>query len=512
MARVYLGTLGAGVLQNTNGDVQAGQSVTIKNRDGTNATHYSARTGGSSSTAAITTSSTGTIERWVNAGSYRVTVGANTYDFEAPDGNTVGLTADPATGVAATDGAHLQDLIDTLAANGGGPVNLQDNQVYVGNVTLKAGVLLTIPTSTTLRGAAGVTSPVVDGLNFATLTGKTKATGDYLLGARGAGVVGGGTVDGNTIAANCVRLWGADLHLECRTIKATSHGIFTEFTDVDSFLDETQHLEGTFGAVISHGNGGDGWRHRGPHDSVCESYTCWDNTGWGITVDAVASSYNGGITFGHFNSYLNTAGSARVLNTGFIDIKSGALSGEGGTGLELSTTSGACRARAAVAGHEKGIHLRGVSHKIEITAATNNGFASANGDVVYIEDAGWCEVNIGGGNTNDNVIRFISEVGPNYLHGVIDIGAATFMIGTPTSSQTRIDFNGQTMYLGSNTFHAPNGWNPVLPASNGTMMTGDLATFTAQAAAGVPNNSLFRDSADGKLKYKDNGGTVNALY
>lgn len=36
--------------------------------------------------------------------------------------------------------------------------------------------------------------------------------------------------------------------------------------------------------------------------------------------------------------------------------------------------------------------------------------------------------------------------------------------------------------------------------------------FDAVAAATVPNNSLFRDSADDVLKFKDNGGTVNALY
>mgnify|MGYP006921293577 CR=1 FL=1 len=34
----------------------------------------------------------------------------------------------------------------------------------------------------------------------------------------------------------------------------------------------------------------------------------------------------------------------------------------------------------------------------------------------------------------------------------------------------------------------------------------------AAAAAGVPTDTLFKDSADGKLKFKDAGGTVNALY
>lgn len=37
-------------------------------------------------------------------------------------------------------------------------------------------------------------------------------------------------------------------------------------------------------------------------------------------------------------------------------------------------------------------------------------------------------------------------------------------------------------------------------------------SFIAAAAAGVPTDTLFKDSADGKLKFKDAGGTVNALY
>jgi hypothetical protein len=88
--RVYLGTLGAGVLQDPSGNVQAGTSATVKvMATGANATHYSARTGGSSSTASITTSATGTLERWVDPGEYTITVGSDTYDFHAVPGSTL---------------------------------------------------------------------------------------------------------------------------------------------------------------------------------------------------------------------------------------------------------------------------------------------------------------------------------------------------------------------------------------------------------------------------------------
>lgn len=49
--------------------------------------------------------------------------------------------------------------------------------------------------------------------------------------------------------------------------------------------------------------------------------------------------------------------------------------------------------------------------------------------------------------------------------------------------------------------------------SGGTTALNTLGmTFIAAASASVPNNCLFRDSADNKLKFKDNGGVVNLLY
>jgi hypothetical protein len=86
MSRVYMGTEGWGVIWDEQGNVQPGQSVTVKNRDGSNATHYSARTGGSSSTGSITTDSRGTLARWIDPGEYILSVGGTDYDVEAASG------------------------------------------------------------------------------------------------------------------------------------------------------------------------------------------------------------------------------------------------------------------------------------------------------------------------------------------------------------------------------------------------------------------------------------------
>lgn len=46
----------------------------------------------------------------------------------------------------------------------------------------------------------------------------------------------------------------------------------------------------------------------------------------------------------------------------------------------------------------------------------------------------------------------------------------------------------------------------------GVLRLNTVLTMDSTAAAGVPINSMFRDSADNKLKYKDNAGVVNLLY
>jgi hypothetical protein len=484
----------ADVVISPNGRPVPGISVTVTPVSGSSATKklWASETG-SGELLAITTDSAGVFSVWLDEGRYDITpAGAQTKRVEIVSDTAIGcpLIADNATDNSAT----IQAAVDAAAGAGGGEVILRVTSgtlgVAIGRWVSKPHVIVVGPGSQalTIRAPSG-SADVVSGLNFATLTGKTYAAGDYLLGAPQSGVKGL-TLDGNATANYGYRVWGAaQLTDDLIVQNCVQGGLWTEFTDVDSFADPAQKLKSSFGTVKSIGNGGEGWTMRGPHDSMCTDYVAYSNTGWALTVDSVESGYDGGITFAHFNSFLNTLGSARILNGGFIDIISGALSGSNtGTGLELSAGSGGSRVRCAIAGHTTGIHLRGSGHRIDVTLASNN-----PGDVIKLDGCQKCFVSIGGGAGNTNILNNVSEGGPNFIDGVVDIGEGdTFKSGAAWNTQTvvLVAANGaggnlSEVKLPSATLHSSNGSAPLLPQSNGTLVAGTEAAAIASPAETV---------------------------
>lgn len=405
------------------------------------------------------------------------------------------IIADNATDNTAT----IQAAVDQAQALGGGEVKLivasGTTGIALGRWVSKPHVVVRGPGSRvlTIKAPSG-SADVVSGLNFATLTGKTKAAGDYLLGAPQSGVIGL-TIDGGGTANYGYRVWGCGLILD-DVVKQNSvqGGIWTEFTDVDNFLDPNQKLEGDFGVVKSTNNGGDGWTMRGPHDSRCRDYQSWNHPGWGITIDGISGNtgYNGGITFGYFNSFLNTAGDIQLLGIGYCDVKSGQCTGANvGTGIKTAATTGGSRFRCAVAGRTPGLDLNGTAHRFDITNATNN-----PGDVVKVNGCQKCYVSIGGGAGNNNIFNIVSEGGPNFFEGVLDVGAGkTFKTGAALNSQTTMIFtaNGaggqfSTVKLPSSTISSDTGYAPILPSSQKTLMAGGYGNL-AYAASMTPDNT-----------------------
>lgn len=427
---------------------------------------------------------------------------------------------------ASSSTTALQAKIDTLTALPTGGALVFPPGTFLCNLVAKPKVRLACAGigKTVLKAPNGSNADVIKGLNFATLTGKTKAAGDYALGAYEFGlenVTIDGNKDNNTTGFG-VRIWGrAPIFHNVEIRNASEDGLWTEFTEVDDFADPVQVLEGKIsGDFFIHDCDGDGWTHRGPHDTMVDSYAAWSNGGLGLRVEAGAldgTAYNGGVFFNYFNAFLNTGGSI-YYNGSALEIRGGQIVADSSQiGLEVAATAAGNMDINAIfagsaAGTNTGLYLRGSSHRIR-------GSVLRLGTGIKIDGAINCDIDVtGSGNTTFlNIVG--AETGPNFISALMDVpasgalkagsafngGGHYMMRGYGSGGNFYVQqFPSQTLMAG--------GWSPVLPNSNGVLLTGDLATFTAQAAAGVPNNSLFRDSADGKLKYKDNSAVVNALY
>jgi hypothetical protein len=134
MSRVAMNTQAWGVLQDEDGNVLPNQSVQVKNRDGTPATHYSARTGGTSSTATITTDSNGRLDRYLDPGEYILTVGPTDYDIEAASGSGSADTRqvvqwDAVTGWPSRDPDRLAEYVAPVGTLD--PSGVQDGDTFL---------------------------------------------------------------------------------------------------------------------------------------------------------------------------------------------------------------------------------------------------------------------------------------------------------------------------------------------------------------------------------------------
>lgn len=97
MARTYIAYEPWGTYQDPSGNALIGLAVTLKNKDGTAATHYSAETGGTSSTGAMTTDSNGQLARYVETGEYLLNVaslGIVDKEVHAVSGDTLRVVAE----------------------------------------------------------------------------------------------------------------------------------------------------------------------------------------------------------------------------------------------------------------------------------------------------------------------------------------------------------------------------------------------------------------------------------
>lgn len=409
---------------------------------------------------------------------------------------------------ATTDTTAVNAAVDAASAAGGGivyvgPGTCMANVVLKPRVTLRgAGVR-----ATTIKAVNGSNGAAVKGLNFDTLTGKAKAAGDYASGAYESAIADL-TVDGNkaNVASGYpISLWGRGCVMDnVEVINGKSGGIWTEFTDVDSFTDTAQVLEAYYRSIRVHGCSGSAWIHRGPHDALCFGYTAWANTGWALRVEASAGSYNGGMTAYIANSFLNDTGSF-YSNAAMAIHRGAATAANVGTGVEFATGTGENVFEGIIAGHDIGAKLSGVGHRLDASLGGGN----ITNDV-QINGLGWSRVRlIGGASATPAVINMTgNESGPNNVKCLVNLpGGGVVKTGAGViSSASTYELIGQGAAVDK---FIQQPWSTVQLV--GGYEWGEYAgTGSPEGAVTAGPGAVYQDKTNGEVYVKDSGtGNTN---
>ncbi len=348
-----------------------------------------------------------------------------------------------ATGDGTTDdSAAVQQALDTAEERGGGTVVLGDG-TFLCNLTIGSRTTLhgMGPRATTLLSVPGSNRSVVAGRGFADLTGTDKATPE----TRGANYVGIANlcIDGNRVANTTgygIQIWGrSHIFQDLIVQNCAEDGIFLEFTTHDAGEIEDD-LEGFFTNIKTIRNGGNGWTHRGPHDSILSQFVTFSNDGWGFRSEARANSYNGGISGTGWNSWLNGLGSFHFgAPPGFLS-DSAASGSNRGTGIELTEGSGSVRMTGIlILGHEVGLHLRGGNHLFNgVVLNSVSGTADQAGIGILIDNAGLCLLDVTG-SANERAIVIAGEWGPNIIRGRFNVPEGGQLLAGPVAEATSLD-------------------------------------------------------------------------
>lgn len=339
------------------------------------------------------------------------------------------VTSYGARGDGETDDTQaIQAAIDAAEANGGGIVVFPAG-VFRCNIVVGPRIWLqgAGTRATTLVSVAGSDGDVIKARAFDELTCKAHAEGDYLRGSYGLSIRDIG-IDGdrlNNEAGYGIRIWGASPTFRDLIVKnCVDDGIYTEFTDQDDISDLDDHLEGSYENIKSMGHGGNGFTHRGPHDSTLTNFVAFNNEGWALKVETASGrscGYIGGISIRNSNSYLNQLGSF-YIGSSTVSISNTIASGPFlGTGIEIAAgLGGLLMTGVLIYGHETGLVLRGAQHTFSGAVIGCHDLTESAGNGIIIEGASGCLIDVTGAD-NHNAVLIASETGPNVVRGVFNV-------------------------------------------------------------------------------------------
>ncbi len=395
----------------------------------------------------------------------------------------------------ADDTGPLQAALDEAERQGGarvlvGPGTYRCNLVIGSNTTLQGASTR----GTTLMAVAGSNRDVLLGRDFADLTGTLTQYPEL----RGANYIGLSslTIDGDrsTNSAGCgIRIWGRSQAFRDLIIQnCAEDGVYLEFTTHDVGDSVEDNVEAFFHNIKTILNGGNGWRHRGPHDSILSNFVTFSNDGWGFMSEGVPDGYNGVISGTAWNSWLNGLGSFHFGAQPAFLSDSTASGPNRGIGIELSADSGAVRMTGIlILGHETGLVLRGGNHIFN--GVILNSISSTpgwRGTGILIDGAGLCMLDLTG-SSNERAIVVQSEWGPNMIRGRLNVPeGGQLLVGDvmPTTSLdlARIGADGNEVIVqipGVRRYQP----TPVIPDGEGTPTPPDTTgSVDTHHTAGTP--------------------------
>lgn len=569
MARVQIETQAWGWLADASGNGQAGRSVQIKNTDGSNATHWSAITGGTSSTAAITTASDGTISgRYIEGGTYDLYVdGGLEGRIEAVPGADVRVlreapinVRDPAYGAVGDGSSEPADTAAFAAA--------KTALVQTGNA--RGGKILVPPGD--YRLSAGLNCDDTQGVTIEGLAGRATNQPRILFSPSTGSLITGKSSQGMTLR---------NLRLEYS--HAAYAGDFLNFdhsvaaTDVFFLVIENCWIGGVAGAVLANSlvrlnktiissvrncrliRGVVGVRGRNPdYSNAIQIEGCEFNTlstagvynpgeGWKVSGCTFEPTSGGGAS-GIDHDFVATVQGIDIHGNWFGDVSTGAAQWIRLKALGLSIKGN----RFASPGPTAGSAIMRLN-TCEGVSIMGNRFEGGTSAIEFLTAASR-GVMIGGNDFSGQSTPILKTVAPiNYailgndgvpnevdasasLGQFVELATAGTAIGSTAITGTTVGdkislYNGGSggrygigLQSGRLVLFLDNSGSGVAvrgapttgagsSGSDGLLLhpLGYMNFPLAIAAASVPNNSIFRDSADNVLKRKDNAGAVAAI-
>lgn len=321
-----------------------------------------------------------------------------------------------ATTASANNSANFQECVDALETVGGGVLNVppgtwRANFKVGDNITIRGHGRATI-----IKAVAGSNAAVIEGKNFATLTGKTYAAGDINAGDNYVHLENL-TIDGDKSTQTSgwgIRLWGRSYNWRNVIVQnCKSGGIWTEFTTHPG--DSTEDaLEAYYSDIKVNNNDGDGWTYRGPHDSLLVNFVTFKNTGYGFRNQGTAGGYNGGISGVNWNGWTNTLGAYKFEWT-VPSLLYFQAAGAGTVGVDVAADAGAVTLLGGIImGNGVGAILRGFGQRLEGNISGNTTAA------VRLAGCSGCLVDVVGTTAaGGSVFDVVSEAGPNTLRAMV---------------------------------------------------------------------------------------------